>query len=53
MKWIGDFARDLRFAARSLRRQPGFSVIAVTILTCAVPARRAARVDPTVVLRGE
>jgi putative ABC transport system permease protein len=32
MKWVGELARDLHVAARTLHRQPGFTAVAVTIL---------------------
>jgi ABC-type lipoprotein release transport system permease subunit len=56
---------DLRFAARSLRRTPGFGVTTIvslalgvaltasTLLAAAVPASRAAHLDPTQALRQE
>lgn len=38
MRWLGQFGRDLRFAFRSLRRAPGFSVAVVITLALCVGA---------------
>jgi hypothetical protein len=35
-RWLDDFARDLRFAARGLRRTPAFTSVAVLSLGLAV-----------------
>jgi putative ABC transport system permease protein len=39
--WLDDIARDLRFAGRTLRRSPGFTLIAVTSLALATGATTA------------
>lgn len=36
--WLGDLAQDLRFAARTLRRDAGFAAAAISILALAIGA---------------
>jgi predicted permease len=36
--WLGSFARDLRFSLRTLRRTPGFTVIAILVMALGIGA---------------
>ncbi|HEX6806419.1 MAG TPA: ADOP family duplicated permease [Gemmatimonadaceae bacterium] len=50
---LGGFVRDLRHAARALRRTPGFTAIAIATLTLGIASATAAfSVLDTIVLRG-
>jgi putative ABC transport system permease protein len=40
-RWIEDLCRDFRLAVRSLRRTPGFSLLAVAVLTLGIGATTA------------
>ena len=52
-RWIDDFGRDLRFGWRMLRRDPGFTTVALTVLALGIGAGTAVySVADAVVLRG-
>src|SRR5260221_2909536 len=40
-RWLEDLAKDVRYAFRTLRRDPGFSVVAVLLLALAIGANGA------------
>jgi hypothetical protein len=45
--------RDLHDALRSLRKSWGFTALATAVVASALPALRAARLDPLVAIRNE
>lgn len=52
-RWSGGLGRDLRHAARALRRAPAFTVVAIAVLALGIAGATAAfSVLDTVVLRG-
>lgn len=58
-EYLGEVRRDMRYASRALIKSPGFALVGIMSmgvgigLTCYVPARRSARIDPLKALRDE